>query len=70
MIIPFKNSFGSSLLRNHIGPNNNPPLSLYVKEFHKHGYYPVYRTVCKDKIKVYRNKTLNQVAGILKRLGY
>jgi len=70
MIIPFKNSFGNAIVTNHTGPNKKQPISVYLKMYHKHGYYPVYRTICNDKIKVYRNKTLNQMQGILKRLGY
>ena len=70
MIIPIHDAFGNPIVRNHVGPNEKSPISLYVKWFHKGGCFPVYRTVCKDKVKIYRNKTFNQMSGILKRLGY
>ena len=69
MIIPFKNSLGEIILHKHLGPKGKTPLSLFVKHFHKNGCYPVYRTLCNDKIKVYRNKTFNQTIGIISRLG-
>jgi len=69
-IIPFKKSFGESILRNHIGPNNKPPITVYLKDIHKHGNYHVYRTLCENKVKTYRNKTFNQMSGILTRMGY
>ena len=69
MIVQFKNSFGNSLLRNHLN-KSGVKISLYCQNFHTNGCYPVYRIIFENRIKTYHNKTLNQIVGILKRMGY
>ena len=70
MIIPLRESYGDAIVMGHIGPNNKPPISVYRKDVHANGYYPVYRVVYIDRVKTYYNKTHNQIIGILKRMGY
>lgn len=70
MIIPFKNSFGNCIISNHQGSKLQPKINVFCKQFHKHGYYPVYRIVFENEIRTYYNKTLKQMSGILTRLGY